>query len=167
MAKNGLQETIVALITPLIESMGIALWGLDISQGPRTVVRIYVDAPDGVTVDQCAKVSRHIGLTLEVEDLFRGAYTLEVSSPGLERPFFSLEQLAGYEGSRVESVLYEAHQDFPGRRKFQGIVSHVADNTFALKLDDNEEIVLNWDDVKKARLVHVFPDQVKGKKKGK
>lgn len=166
MTGNGLYQQIKDIITPLVEDAELTLWGFELGSGQRMVVRIYVEGPDGVTIDQCAKLSRHIGLTLEVEDVLSDAYTLEVSSPGLERPFFSAEQIANYVGKPIAIVLRDPHDDFPGRRKFQGNVKSVTDNTIVLSLPDDEgDLTVDWNDLKKAHLVHIFPDTSKGKKK--
>ena len=166
MTGNGLYQQIKDIITPLVDDAELTLWGFELGSGPRMVVRIYVEGPDGVTIDQCAKLSRHIGLTLEVEDVMPDAYTLEVSSPGLERPFFNAEQVSGYIGKPAAMVLREPHDDFPGRRKFQGTVKSVTGNSIVLSLPDDEgDLTVNWDDLKKAHLVHIFPDTSKGKKK--
>ena len=160
-----LHEEIRTVIDPLILSMDLSLWGMEThTGGPRTVLRIYVEGPEGVTIDECAKLSRHIGLALDVEDTMPEAYTLEVSSPGLERPFFSPEQIAAYTGKPVELTLKDAHPDFVGRRKFNGIVHAVEGETITLALQADQEgetLAFHWDDVKKAKLVHIFPDTSK------
>jgi len=146
--------------------MNLTLWGLELGAGPRLVVRIYVEGPEGVNIDQCADISRHTGLALEVEDIISGAYILEVSSPGLERPFFSAAQMAAYVGSPVVVVLREPHGEFSGRRKFPGTLQGVNGEDVTLSLPEEEGVLtVHWNDIKKAHLVHVFPDTSNGKKK--
>ncbi|MGE4297827.1 MAG: ribosome maturation factor RimP [Desulfovibrionaceae bacterium] len=213
-----LHDTIVALVRPVIETLGLDLWGLEFgASGHRTVLRIYVDAPRdleaetravasqlaresapaqdrdtdyvwerdektsdapeaaplvfdqaGVTIDQCAKVSRHIGLTLEVEDVVPGAYTLEVSSPGFERPFFTPAQMGPYAGRELAVTLHNPLGDpFPGRKKLTGVLAAAPDEKGAFTLAvEGHDITISWQDVKKARLVHRFDDENK-KKPGK
>jgi ribosome maturation factor RimP len=166
MTGNGLYQQIKDIITPLVDDAELTLWGFELGSGPKMVVRIYVEGPEGVTIAQCAKLSRHIGLTLEVEDVLSDAYTLEVSSPGLERPFFTAEQVSHYIGKPVLVVLRDPHEDVPGRRKFQGEVKSVTDNIIVLTLPNDEgDLTIDWEDLKKAHLVHIFPDTSKGKKK--
>ena len=162
---NGLHEEIRSIIAPLLDSMSLTLWGMELQTGgPRSVLRIYVEGPDGVTIDECAKLSRHTGLALDVEDIMPEAYTLEVSSPGLERPFFTPGQMEAYVGKPVEAVLKEPHTEFIGRRKFGGSLTAVngEEITLAVQTDTGcEDITIHWDDVKKAKLVHIFPDTSK------
>ncbi len=159
------------LIIPVIRSFDLELWGMEFMQGGRSVLRVYIDGPQGVTIDQCALVSRHIGLALEVEDPITGAYTLEVSSPGLERPLFTIEQMAAYKGHAVELVLRAPADAFPGRKKFTGIIESVDGDGFIISVDPlagvrpATDVQLNarWAEVKKAKLVYRF-DHEKGQK---
>lgn len=114
----------------------------------------------GVSVDVCAEISRLIGLSLEVEDIFANAWILEVSSPGLERSFFEISQLRPYLGHPVDVTLENSHPDFADRKKFRGTLKEAAANTFTLILDNPEgqECTIDWDTVKKAHLVHIFPE---------
>jgi ribosome maturation factor RimP len=113
-------------------------------------LRIYIDSPEGVTVDQCAEVSRHLNLILDVEDPLPGPYTLEVSSPGLERPFFSCEQLNPYLGQRIVLQLKEAIQD---SKKWRGTLISADNNTIVLQTHV-QEIAVSWSNVKKAHLLY-------------
>ena len=115
---------------------------------------------ESVTIGQCAHISRMIGLALEVEDTFADEWVLEVSSPGLERGFYQLSQLASYIGHPVEISLEETHPDYENRRKFRGSLESVEDSSFTLKLEAplNELCSIAWDTVKKATLIHMFPD---------
>ena len=85
------EQKIEALLEPTIEALGFELWGLEyLSQGRHTLLRLYIDGENGVTVDNCAEVSRHVSGVLDVEDPITGEYTLEVSSPGVDRLLFRL-----------------------------------------------------------------------------
>lgn len=114
----------------------------------------------GVSVDDCAEISRLIGLSLEVEDIFADAWILEVSSPGLERTFYEISQLRPYLGHPLDITLENSHPDFADRKKFRGTLKEVTANTFTLLLDNPEgqECVIDWDTVKKAHLIHIFPE---------
>ncbi|WP_419787598.1 ribosome maturation factor RimP [Pseudodesulfovibrio sp.] len=147
------EETLAELIRPEVESMGFILWGVTSpSTGRKRVIRIYVDGPDGINIDQCADVSRQVGLMLEVEDIIPGAYTLEVSSPGLERRFFSPAQLRDYLGRTVSAQALEV---IDGRRRFHGVLTACFEDSFTLD-EDGETISLNWADLREVRLVHEF-----------
>ncbi|NHZ46512.1 ribosome maturation factor RimP [Nitratidesulfovibrio liaohensis] len=200
MSTHPLRDAVAAIATPLADALGIALWGIEIIDGGRTVLRVYVDvkpgmpapeaaapetaAPDGeatediaperVTIDQCARLSRQLGLALDVEDVVRDAYVLEVSSPGLERPFFEIAQIAPYVGRTIELTLAVPHPEWPGRRKFRADIVRVEGDTLTFLPDtaprpdeDPAPISVAWDDVKKAHLIHIFPDTTRPQPGGK
>lgn len=114
----------------------------------------------GVSVDDCAEISRLIGLSLEVEDIFADAWILEVSSPGLERNFYETGQLRPYLGHPIDVTLELPHKDFADRKKFRGTLKEVNANSFTLILDNPEgqQCEITWDSVKKAHLIHIFPE---------
>lgn len=151
------EETLADIIRPEVEGLGCTLWGLaSPSKGERRIIRIYIDGPDGVTIDQCAKVSRQVSLLLEVEDIIPGAYILEVSSPGLDRRFFSTAQMADYVGRQVTALLYEARD---GRRKVTGVLKGIgpdADRKEFTLDEGGQDVTLSWNDLKEVRLVHEF-----------
>lgn len=165
MTKQALDATIADMAGPFLTSLGLELWGIEFSYGGRTLVRIFVDGPEGVTIDQCAEVSRHVGLALEVEDVISSAYVLEVSSPGLERPFFRAEQMSPYVGRQIELTLTEPTPEWPGRRKFRGELVAVEGDTVVLRPEgapeaeaDGAVLRTTWQGVRKANLIHVFPE---------
>nr|B8DN15.1 RecName: Full=Ribosome maturation factor RimP [Nitratidesulfovibrio vulgaris str. 'Miyazaki F'] len=202
MSTYPLRDAVAAIATPLADALGIALWGIEIIDGGRMVLRVYVDAkpgmpvpadtaeatesatpegvalegstPEGVTIDQCARLSRQLGLALDVEDVVRDAYVLEVSSPGLERPFFEIAQVVPYVGRTIELTLAVPHPEWPGRRKFRADIVRVEGDTLTFLPDtaprpdeDPAPISVAWDDVKKAHLIHVFPDTTRPQPGGK
>ncbi len=151
--RHTFEDTLTELIRPEVEGMGCTLWGLTApTKGTKRIIRIYIDGEDGVTIDQCAGVSRQVGLMLEVEDIIPGAFTLEVSSPGLDRRFFSMAQLRDYVGRKISALAYEAIE---GHRKFTGELTQCEDDAFSLVVD-GEPISLAWADLKEVRLVHEF-----------
>ncbi len=150
MDHEKLQKKIVKLIKPIIKSMGLRLWGIEIPSTPKKgILRIYVDSENGVTIDQCAELSRHLNLILDVEDPIPGPYNLEVSSPGLERKFFELEQLKPYINYKINLKL---KQPVNGRKNWKGTVLKVEDQKFVL-LVDNQQILFSWDQIQKANLI--------------
>lgn len=133
MAVSKKVEALSALLTPAVASLGFELWGLEFfQQGRRSVLRLYIDGPDGVGVDDCAAVSHQVSGVLDVEDPIAGEYTLEVSSPGWDRPLFSLAQFERYVGSTVAVRLASP---LNGRRKYKGSVHQVADGNVELLVD--------------------------------
>ncbi len=154
MKKNRREKIITDLATPIAKGQGFSVWGVYAPQaGDKATVAIYIEGPDGVNLDQCAQVSRDVALAIEVDDLIHGAYRLEVSSPGLERSFFELEQLAAYIGRKVKLEL-ELPRD--GRKKFSATLAKTNHDFFVIEDDENISHKIEWDQVKKVRLVHEF-----------
>lgn len=167
MSETRIARTITELAAPLAASLGLEIWGVDVSFGKRGLVRVFVEGGDGVDIDKCAELSRLLGLALDVEDILPGAYVLEVSSPGLERIFFTSAQLAAHLGKIVEITLHAPAAGYPGRKRFTGKLVRAENGEFAvLPLDaapaSPEETpllaVFVWEDVKKANLVHFLPE---------
>lgn len=141
------------LIGPVIESLGCSLWGCEYSShGRHTTLRLYIEAEGGVGVEHCEKVSRQVSAVMDVEDPISGEYTLEVSSPGLDRPLYTLAQFSLYIGEKVSVRLQHA---FDGRRKFTGRLNGVEGEDILLVVDD-EEYLLPIDSIEKANVVPSF-----------
>ncbi|MGB0467394.1 MAG: ribosome maturation factor RimP [Pontibacterium sp.] len=141
------------LIEPGVVALGFELWGMEyLSQGRQSTLRIYIDSPEGVDVDGCAKVSHQVSGVLDVEDPITGHYTLEVSSPGMDRPLFTLEQFAAYAGNQVQVRLRIA---FDGRRKFKGLLNGVEGDD-VLVVVDNEEYLLPIEYIDRANVIPQF-----------
>ena len=142
-------QQIASLLKTTVEALGYELWGVEyLSQGRHSVVRVYIVAPNGITVDDCAAVSEQVGSVLDVEDPVTGEYTLEVSSPGMNRLLFALDQYQGYVGETVELRLRSAYE---GRRKFTGILKGVEGGDVVLQVEDHEYL-LPHDSIEKARI---------------
>lgn len=142
-----------ALLEPGVNALGFELWGIEyVSQGRNNTLRIYIDSENGIDVDDCAKVSHQVSGVLDVEDPITGHYTLEVSSPGMDRPLFTLEQFAAYAGSQVQVRLRIA---FEGRRKFKGLLNGVEGDD-VLVVVDNEEYLLPIEYIDKANVIPQF-----------
>ncbi|MDL2210946.1 ribosome maturation factor [Desulfovibrio sp. OttesenSCG-928-O18] len=172
MSETDIAKTITELAAPLAASLGLEIWGVDVAFGKRGIVRVFVEGENGVNIDACAELSRLLGLGLDVDDVIPGAYVLEVSSPGLERTFFTAAQLAAQTSKVVEVALHAPGSAYPDRKKLLGTLTDAKDGEFTLvPLDAPEEnpvpAVFAWDDIKKAKLVHFLPEPqglVKGRK---
>ena len=139
------------LIEPTVAALGLELWGIElVKQGSFSLLRIYIEREEGVTIEDCEKLSRQASALLDVEDPIAGEYTLEVSSPGLERPLFTAEQFAQYVGSEVNLRL---RNPLEGRRKFKGKIVKVTGDNICLLVDD-AEINLAHSDIDKANVVY-------------
>ncbi|MGB1110846.1 MAG: ribosome maturation factor RimP, partial [Gammaproteobacteria bacterium] len=142
-----------ALFAPVVESMGYELVGTEFTtQGRRGVLRVYIDKEDGITVDDCGKVSYQLSGLLDVEDPVPGAYNLEVSSPGLDRPLFKAADYERFAGERVKIRL---HAPMNGRRKQAGVLKGMEDDKVLLDTEDGA-VSIALGDIKQARLVPDF-----------
>ncbi len=143
------------LVGPTVESLGCTIWGVEfLAQGKHTKLRLYIDREAGVTVDDCANVSRHVSDILDVEEVVTGAYTLEVSSPGMDRILFKESQFTDSVGEQVDVRL---NFPFEGRRKFIGMLAGVQDNMAVVQIDD-DEYLLPLENIQRARVVPVFDE---------
>ncbi len=141
------------LVAPVAIALGYELWGIEyLSHGKQSVVRIYIENPDGVDIDDCAKLSRQVSSIFDVEDPIAGEYTLEVSSPGMDRPLFTLEQFGRYIGEQVKVRL---RSPFEGRRNFSGQMTAVEGDDIVVAADEHEYL-LPFDLIDKANVVPRF-----------
>jgi ribosome maturation factor RimP len=144
-----LRDTLAARLTPLVEGLGYELWELEYSAGRGNgFLRLYIDAEAGITLDDCERVSRAVSEVLDAEDPIPGHYTLEVSSPGVERPLRTAQQFARFVG---ETVYVETVQAIEGRRRFKGAL--VAVDAATIEVDvDGRRWPLPLDGIRKAHL---------------
>lgn len=145
----GREDTIQELLAPTVEAMGFELWGLEhMSQGRHSMLRLYIDGENGVNVDDCAEVSRQVSGILDVEDPISGEYTLEVSSPGVDRLLFRSEHYLMYVGEWLEVRM---RVPFEGRRKFKGTLKGMEEDDVVLQVD-NEEFLLPLGSIDRAQV---------------
>ncbi|SDT27007.1 ribosome maturation factor RimP [Pseudomonas oryzae] len=146
-------EQLQALLAPVVEALGYQCWGVEfISQGRHSLLRVYIDHADGILIDDCEKVSRQVSGVLDVEDPISGEYTLEVSSPGMDRPLFTLEQFAAHVGAQVKIRLRSPYE---GRRNFQGVLRGVEEQDVVVQVD-NHEYLLPIESIDKANIIPSF-----------
>lgn len=111
------KDQLEAILAPVVESMGFEFWGVQYIQGRGAVVRVFIDHEEGVSVDDCADVSHQVSGVLDVEDPINTEYTLEISSPGMDRPLFTLQQWQRFVGEKIKVRLLGPIE---GRRRFVG-----------------------------------------------
>lgn len=146
-------EQLQAMLAPVVESLGYQCWGIEfISQGRHSLLRVYIDHANGILIDDCEAVSRQVSAVLDVEDPISSEYTLEVSSPGMDRPLFTLEQFVGHAGEQVKIKL---RSPFEGRRNFQGLLRGVEEQDVVVLVDDHE-FLLPIDLIDKANIIPRF-----------
>ncbi|HJT97589.1 MAG TPA: ribosome maturation factor RimP [Rhodanobacteraceae bacterium] len=147
---------IAALLAPTVRALGLDLLGAEYLPAPGgAVLRLYIDVPEheaaerNVGIEDCERASREVSAQLDVADPISGNYTLEVSSPGLERPLFDAAQFARFAGEAAKVAL-KLPQD--GRRRLQGRILRVDGDNVAFDVDGNE-LVVAVDNIDKAKLV--------------
>lgn len=147
------------MLQPLVEDLGYEFVGLEYTgQSKNAVLRIYIDHKQGIDLDDCGRVSGEVAALLDVEDPISGQYNLEVSSPGLDRPLFTLEQCARFAGEQVQMTVFAPVE---GRRKFKGRILSVTGDI--LNIDqDGAEIALDFSNIAKARLVPDYDSLMSG-----
>ncbi|RIY33003.1 ribosome maturation factor RimP [Psittacicella melopsittaci] len=121
----SIQDRIKEMIKPTVESLGYDLWGVEYIKGKHPTLLVFIDKEGGIVIEDCEIASDAISPLLDVEDPIESEYDLEVSSPGLDRPLFTLEQFAKYIDQPVVVHLRMAQQS---RRKFTGKIVEVSDN---------------------------------------
>ena len=156
---------IANLLSPTVASLGVELLGVEYLPSPGgATLRLYIDMPEGtgpgedgephmVGIDECEAVSREVSAQLDVEDPISGNYTLEVSSPGIDRPLFNAEQFARFLGESAKVTL-RLPQD--GRRRLQGRIDAVEGDMVTFNIDGTP-FTVSAENIDKARLV---PDWV-------
>ncbi len=157
MAKNA---TLEALIAPSISALGYELLGcIYISHGQSATLRVYIDSENGITITDCERVSRQISAILDVEDPIASKYLLEVSSPGLDRPLFTLDQFRRFVG---ENVNIKLHIPLENRKHLKGLLKSVGEHSVVVEVDDKAiEVIL--ENIARANLIPLFEEKHQGR----
>lgn len=147
-------DNLQSLVTGVVEPLGFELWGVEMlpRQKSGQLLRIYIDAEAGIGVGDCEKVSRQLSAVLDVEDPIAGEYTLEVSSPGMDRMLFEPAQFARYIGSELRIRL---RSTVPGRKNFRGRLTAADEQQLQMQVDD-ESVEVLMDQIDTARVVPEF-----------
>jgi ribosome maturation factor RimP len=159
-AMASVQDKLQALIEPLVQTMGYELVLLEFSPHKGSaMVRLFIDAPGGITLGDCERVSREVEGVLDVEDPIPQNYRLEVSSPGLDRP---LVKPAHYERFAGQVAKLQLIAPKAGRRKFQGVLKGLKDGRVVLDTADAGTVELELDQIERARLVPDYETELSG-----
>lgn len=145
------QVKIRELLDPILGSLGLALWDLEFrKEGPRWLLRVYIDREmGGVSLDDCETVSRDLGAALDVEDIIPHAYTLEVSSPGLDRTLTKPEHFSRFIGQPVRIKTYQA---VDGQKVFRGTLRGMAEGAVTLETESGMVLAIPLADIARASL---------------
>ena len=151
MDQDALQEELWRIVEPVVSDLGLELWDVRFSGGRDGRLAVYVDDPDdGVKLAQCVAVSRRLGVVLDVEDPIRTRYSLEVSSPGLDR---SLRRMEHFERHLGEAVRAELREPLDGRRKLTGTIEGVDEESLHIDVEGLGCVSVPRLEIKKANLV--------------
>ena len=153
------------IIEPAVTACDVSLWGIEfVPQGRKSLLRIYIESlPENraagkqVTIEDCAAVTHQVGGVLDVHDPIAGEYMLEVSSPGLDRSFFSAEQMRDYVGETLSLRLINAiSEGGEKRRKVTGKLLQIDDKQLTVEVENQKPLTILLDNIDKANLVYQF-----------
>ncbi len=153
-AKTAIDRRMAEILTPVIEGMGFELVRIRLMGGQTKTLQIMAERPGGgIEVDECAQISTAVSAVLDVEDPLDDAYTLEVSSPGIDRPLTRMKDFEAYEGYEVR---VETTEMIDGRRRFKGVLAGIEGDEVLLNIEDGAETVtvgLHYDWLSDAKLI--------------
>ena len=148
-----LEQKLQEMLQGAVEDLDCELWGIECQRAGRFMtVRLFIDKEGGVGVDDCADVSRQVSAILDVEDPIADKYNLEVSSPGLDRPLFTLEQFQRYVG---EDIAVHLRIPVLDRRKWQGKLEKIENDMLTLIFDGQEQVLI-FGNIQKANVIAKF-----------
>jgi len=163
-AKTAIDRRMAEILTPVIEDMGFELVRVRLMGGKTATLQVMADKPEGgIEVDDCADISSAVSAVLDVEDPITDSYTLEVSSPGIDRPLTRLKDFADFEG--YEAKLETSHL-IDGRKRFKGVLAGVEGSEVLINVDEGT-IGLQFDWLSDAKLVltdELIRDMLKARK---
>ncbi len=151
MRKNKLIED---LLRPSVEDLGFELVGVEYHPNSvNALLRVFIDKEGGVDLEDCMAVNDQVGAVLDVEDPIASKYTLEISSPGLDRPLFRIEDFVRFTGSQVKIRL---RQPIERQRNFKGTIQAVEGEVIQLLVEKDQVVELRFEQVDTARLIPQF-----------
>ncbi|MCD8551467.1 MAG: ribosome maturation factor RimP [Shewanella xiamenensis] len=148
-----LESRLAEMLKVPVEALGFQLWGIEYVQaGKHSILRVFIDGENGINIEDCANTSRQVSAVLDVEDPISNEYNLEVSSPGLDRPLFTLAQ---YQALIGQEVKVKTRLPQFGQRKFHGTLLAVENGMMTLRTEKHE-VDLMFDNIDKGNLVAKF-----------
>ncbi len=156
MKRQDLREKLIELIEPLVESKGFELVKLDYTFGKQGKLNLYIDREGGITIDHCELISNAVSDLLDYHDPIEYAYTLEVSSPGIERPLTKKKHFERFQGEKIKLTTTE---NIGGRKNFSGVLAGTKDNWVKIELEDGNLVEIPLSLIARANLC--YPKQEK------
>jgi len=157
LSREEVRDNLIALIEPFLEEMGFELVRLDYVAGKHGRLQLFIDTEGGVTIDHCEEVSRALSDLLDIHDPIPNAYSLEVSSPGLERPLTKKEHFQRFQGEKVKVKTGEVIE---GSRKFSGVLQRAGNDEIEILRDDGSTVVIPYNHIDRANLWYPGPGKV-------
>lgn len=165
-AKAPIDQRLAAIVQPTVDGMGFELVRLRLMGGKRATLQIMAERPDGtMEVEDCAELSRQLSVVLDVEDPISAEYTLEVSSPGIDRPLTRLSDFDRWEGYEVK---LETSEMIEGRKRFKGLLAGTDGNEVLIEIDEGT-VGLEFEWLADAKLVltdELVTESLRRSKKG-
>jgi len=150
-APVSLEARINSLAEQVAEAMGMQVVLTEIKGGgSRSIVRVYIDTPAGVTLVDCERFSKRFSVSLDVEDWIPWTYVLEVSSPGLDRPLRKEEDFQRFQGKKAK---VRTRTPVDGQKNFRGTILGIAERKLALELEEGRRVEISLSEIEKANLV--------------
>jgi ribosome maturation factor RimP len=146
-------KQVMELLEPILDERGYELVDVEyLSKHGKWILRIYIDKNGGITIDDCAQVSGELGDLLDIKEVIRHEYVLEVSSPGVNRPLKKEKDFARAIGQKIKVTM---SAPINGRRNFNGYLRAFQDQTLDLEIE-GKRTSLPWQEIEKANLVYEF-----------
>jgi ribosome maturation factor RimP len=150
MSSSAVISKIEAIAGRVAEAAGIEIVEIELKGGGQNrFLRIAIDKPEGVTHEDCEMISHEVGTILDVEDVVPGHYTLEVSSPGVERRLSNIRDFERFKGKKIKAILREPVEN---SRRWEGTLASCADGLITLETADGKTVQFPFDQVEKANL---------------
>lgn len=153
----SLEQRLIEMIQQPIETLGFELIGVEYIRSRQSILRIFIDHEDGITVDNCAEVSHQVSAVLDVEDPITAAYTLEVSSPGMDRPLFTLEH---YKQFITHQITFSLRIPVMNRRNWKGKITQVENEMITVDVEGVPH-QFAFGNIQKANIVPQIPEGIK------
>jgi ribosome maturation factor RimP len=153
MTKTSVVESIIEISEPVVKDEGLELVDVEYKKlGKIWTLRVFIDSEQGVTVDDCQKISRQISDIIEIDDLISNPFVLEVSSPGLDRPLKKEQDFLRFKNKKVQVKTFSPIEN---RKKFRGIIQDCKDNTLFLD-EEGVSIEISLDKISQAKPIIEF-----------
>lgn len=156
MSREETKQQLEKLIDPLVSEMGFELVQLDYITGKSGKLHLCIDHLNGILLDDCAMISSAVSDLLDREDPIAHSYTLEVSSPGLERPLTKIEHYRRFKGEKVK---LKVRENMAGERKYSGILEDVKPNYIIVEVEDGTKMQILFENINRANLWYTGPEK--------